>query len=103
MQPTLFSFSESIPTPTNQHELVLYTLIFPPKELSMGYWMNHYKSHKFSTRLGEVEKELGISLVERKQTQFTNRFGHNSHYVVYVPVLKQSEYVELYKKIIAKS
>ncbi len=86
-------------TPRNQHELVLHTLIYPPQELTIGYWMNVYKSHKWSSRLGEVEKMLNITLVERESKTFVNRFGHTSTYTVYKPVLDKKEYIELFKKI----
>lgn len=89
----------TIPNPKNQWEMILHTLIFPPKELSMAYWMNVYKSHKFSSRLGELEKDLNIMLVERKQKKFTNRFGHKSSYTVYIPILENKQYVELYFKL----
>jgi hypothetical protein len=101
LKSTLFDIVEgvTIPAPNNQHELVLYTLIYPPKELSMAYWMNAYKSHKFSSRLGELEKKLSTTLVERKQKSFTNRFGHDSSYTVYIPILSKAEYVDLYMKL----
>ena len=85
--------------PSNQHELVIYTLIFPPKEISIGYWMEVYKTHKWSTRLGDVERMLGISLVDREMVDFVNRFNHSSRYMVYIPILTKNEYVELYNRM----
>ena len=85
--------------PENQHELVLYTLIYPPKEISIGYWMEVYKTHKWSTRLGDVERILNMTLVDRKNVEFVNRFNHKSSYTVYTPKLTKQEYVELYKRM----
>lgn len=85
--------------PNNQHELVLHTLIYPPKEISIGYWMEVYRTHKWSTRLGDVERMLNITLVDRKRVDFVNRFTHKSDYMTYIPILTKEEYVELYNKI----
>lgn len=85
--------------PNNQHELVLHTLIYPPKEISIGYWMEVYRTHKLSTRLGDVERMLNITLVDRKRVDFVNRFTHKSDYMTYIPILTKEEYVELYNKI----
>lgn len=85
--------------PNNQHELVLHTLIYPPKEISIGYWMEVYRTHKWSTRLGDVERILNITLVDRKRVDFVNRFTHKSDYMTYIPILTKEEYVELYNKI----
>jgi hypothetical protein len=91
----------NLPNPNNQYELLLHTLIeftsnLKGKELSMSYWMQHYRSHKFSTRLGDVENDLNIKLVKREFKKFTNRFGHHSKYRVYIPILEHSEYVRIY-------
>ena len=85
--------------PNNQHELVLHTLIYPPKEISIGYWMEVYRTHKWSTRLGDVERILNITLVDRKRVDFVNRFTHKSDYMTYIPILTKEEYVELYNKM----
>jgi hypothetical protein len=85
--------------PNNQHELVLHTLIYPPKEISIGYWMEVYRTHKWSTRLGDVERMLNITLVDRKRVDFVNRFTHKSDYMTYIPILTKEEYVELYNKM----
>ena len=85
--------------PKNQYALVLHTLMNPPKELSMGYWMEEYKSHKFSSRLGELEKKLGYPLAFRKPKDFVNRFGHKSQYMVYTPLASMAQYLEFYAKI----
>ena len=71
------------PSPKNQYALVLHTLMKPPTEISMGYWMQVYKTHKFSTRLGELEKKL----------------GHKSQYTVYTPILSNEQYLEFYNKV----
>jgi|LakMenEpi03Aug12_release.lakeMendotaPanAssembly.Ray.scaffolds.fasta_scaffold00239_106 hypothetical protein len=101
IQQSLFRVSEDIliDNPKHQYGLVLHTLIFPPVELSIGYWMMQYKTHKFSTRLGELEKKLNKTLVTREWVKFTNRFGHSSEYRIYIPALEKSEYIELYKII----
>lgn len=85
--------------PKNQYALVLHTLMHPPGELCVGYWMNAYKIHKFSSRLGELEKKLGYSLVFRKSKEFVNRFGHKSQYTVYTPILSTEQYLEFYTKV----
>ena len=102
IQSVLFGVTEDDETvlpPRNQYELVLHTLIFPPEEISIGYWMEVYKTHKWSTRLGDVERLLGVVLVDRKWKDFTNRFGHGSQFTVYTPILTKSEYSELYLKL----
>lgn len=102
IQSVLFGVTEdddTIQPPRNQHELVLHTLIFPPEEISIGYWMDVYKTHKWSTRLGDVERLLNIVLVDRKLKDFTNRFGHSSQFMVYTPILTKVEYSELYLKL----
>lgn len=88
----------TIPYPRNQHELVLHTLIFPPKELTLGYWMEKYKTAKWSSRLGEVEERFP-HLVERVPTKFVNRFGHAGRYTVYKPLLTIEEYIDIYLKM----
>jgi len=93
------SNGHQIPNPKNQYALVLYTLINPPKEISQSYWAKEYRILKWSTRLGELEKRLGKQLVSRSNKEFTNRFSHSSNYVVYTPILKKSEYINLYKKV----
>ena len=95
--------------PTNQHELVIHTLwefTYLPlafSELTQAYWATTYKSLKFNTRLGEVERELNRTLVRREWRQFTNRFGHVSQYRVYVPVLSTSEYEAIFKEMQSKN
>lgn len=85
--------------PQNQKELVLHTLgeftSFPKKytNLTQGYWMKEYKTSKFNTRLGEVERILNIKLVNREWKPFTNRFGHHSKYRVYKPIWSKSDYI----------
>jgi len=85
--------------PRNQHELVLHTLIYPPQELTIGYWMNIYKSHKWSSRLGDVERLLNTTLVERQNKKFVNRFGHTSTYKVYVPIHSKDTYIAFFNKL----
>lgn len=102
IQSVLFGVTENddtIQPPRNQHEMVLHTLIFPPDEISIGYWMEVYKTHKWSTRLGDVERILNIVLVDRKWKDFNNRFGHSSKFKVYIPILEKNDYVELYDKL----
>lgn len=98
---TLFSFVDghTIPNPKNQYALVLYTLINPPKEISQSYWASEYHILKWSTRLGELEKKLGMDLVDRHEKEFVNRFSHSSNYTVYTPILEKSKYIELYKQV----
>ena len=89
-------------TPQNQHELVIYTCIEHRRsgfELSLLTWMEEYKTAKLSTRLGEVEKITGRKLVERKDKDFVNRFGHKSQYTIYVPILEEKEYLECLEKL----
>ena len=89
-------------TPKNQHELVIHTLIEFRRsqfELSQLYWMEVYKTSKFNTRLGEVERMCNKKLVDRKLKPFVNRFGHDSKYMVYIPILNESEYMECLSKI----
>lgn len=88
--------------PKNQYALVLHTLMNPPRELSLSHWMNLYKSAKFSTRLGELEKELNTTLVLRTPTPFVNRFGHKGYYIIYTPILTKKEYQEFYNLINSK-
>ena len=88
-----------LPKPKNQHALVLHTLIHPPRELSLSHWMNLYKSAKFSTRLGELERKLNVKLVERLNKPFVCRFGTTHYYTVYKPILSKNEYIELYNKV----
>jgi hypothetical protein len=85
--------------PKNQHALVIYTLLKPPPELSMGWFMAVYKTHKFSNRLSEIEARYNKLLVSRTRKQFTNRFGHNSSYTVYTPCQPKEVYLELYKEL----
>ncbi len=102
IQSVLFGVTEdddTIQPPRNQHEMVIHTLIFPPDEISIGYWMEVYKTHKWSTRLGDVERILGMVLVDRKWKDFENRFGHSSQFKVYTPILTKNDYVELYAKL----
>lgn len=101
VQQELFSVVEDVVLvpPCNQHELVLHTLIFPPKELSGNYWSQIYKTMKWSTRLGEVENRLNLILVKREFKEFINRFGHKSSYVVYTPILDKNEYIKLYNEL----
>ncbi len=103
-QSLLFDVREnvSIPSPSNQHELVLHTLIFPPKELTINYWGLVYKTNKFSSRLGEVEKKLNIVLVKREFKKFVNRFGHESEYRVYTPIHDQNVYIQIYNEMKSK-
>lgn len=98
IQLSIFGVAEDIilPNPVNQKALVLHTLIFPPAEISIGYWMIMYKTHKFSTRLGELERMLGVALVNREWRDFINRFDHKSEYRVYIPVLDREKYIEYY-------
>jgi len=86
-------------TPKNQHALVLHTLIHPPRELSLSHWMNQYKSAKFSTRLGELERKLNVKLVERLNKPFVCRFGTTHYYTVYKPILSKQQYVEYYNQV----
>lgn len=84
----------------NQHALVLHTLIFPPKELCFRYWMRKYNSGKFCSRLGEVEKKLGIALVNRDEWgTLILPTGKKKDYVIYKPILSQAQYIEFYNKI----
>lgn len=95
-------------TPNNQHELVLHTLwehaFFLTKgdSFSAEYWMKNYKSSKFSTRLGEVERKLGIRLCDRKLVDFTNRFGHKSQYTTYRPIYTKLMYEKYLEKLRSK-
>ena len=89
----------TLPNPTNQHELVLYTLIFPPAELTCLYWANTYRILKWSNRLIETERRLATNLVERSEIKFTNRFSHKSSYTLYKPILSKSQYIDLYMKL----
>ena len=87
--------------PNNQKQLVIHTLIeffASEKELSMKYWMDRYMSHKFSTRLGEIEKDYGITLVERKPKAFTNRFGMSGYYMTYKVTAALEQLHDLYIK-----
>ena len=92
-------------TPENQHELVLHTLceFIGTSTLSQGYWMQYYKSAKFSTRLHELQRILNKTLVQKESKPFTNRFGHKSQYTVYIPILTQKEYVECLETLKEKS
>jgi len=95
----------TIPNPTNQWELLLWNLIHIDqfKEgLTIGSYFQKWRTAKISSRLGEVEKEIGKVLVERRITPFTNRFSHSGHYVVYVPILSQSEYIKIYQDYVSK-
>ena len=88
-----------LPKPKNQHALVLHTLIHPPRELSLSHWMNQYKSAKFSTRLGELERKLNIKLVDRIIKPFVCRFGTKHYYTVYKPILSKEQYLEFYNQV----
>lgn len=87
-----------IESPKNQYGLVLFTLIFPPKELSMGWFMKHCSTHKLSTRIGEMEREHNVTLVSRSLKKYTNKFGHCSDYTVYKRVIDMDSLVDLYIK-----
>lgn len=102
---TLFDMSgdDAIPYPRNQYELVVHTLIFHDrnKELTMSTWMTQYRTHKWSSRLGQVEgrsvrQSLDTTLVNRRAKSFVNRFGHDSYYTVYEPLLTREQYIKLY-------
>jgi hypothetical protein len=95
-------------TPENQNELVIHTLWEHSYSLTKGepfsaeYWMKNYKSYKFSTRLGETERKLGIKLCDRKLADFTNRFGHKSQYMTYRPIYSPDYYLKLLEKLRSK-
>lgn len=102
---TVFNHASNIKSamiPTNQHELVLHTLIYPPQELTIGYWMQEYKTHKWSSRLGDVERLLNTTLVERQNKKFVNRFGHTSTYKVYIPIHSKDTYIAFFNKLHSK-
>lgn len=92
-------------TPKNQNELVLHTLwehaasSIKGLTFSAKYWMVNYNTLKWSTRLGEVERKLGIRLCDRKLVDFTNRFGHKSQYMTYRPIYSPDYYVQLLEKL----
>ncbi len=98
---TLFSQINgvTIPNPTNQFALVIFTLLQPPPELSMGWFMANYKTHKLSTRISDIEKRYNKSIVSKSRKTFTNRFGHESSYVVYTPCLTTEQYLEMYEEL----
>jgi len=96
-------------TINNQHELVIHTLWGHSTEntkeaitFSAEYWMVNYKSSKFSTRLGEVERKLCIRLCDRKLVDFTNRFGHKSQYTTYRPIYTKLMYERYLEKLRSK-
>lgn len=83
--------------PRSQTELVLHTLIFPPKEeITIGYWWDEYRISKWSTRLGDIERKLGVILVKRENRTFINRFLVESEYKAYIPILEKQDYIDLY-------
>ena len=94
--------------PNNQHEFVLHTLWAHANKNTKGmsfsaeYWMVEYRSSKWSTRLGEVERKLCIRLCDRKMVDFTNRFGHKSQYMKYRPIYTPDYYVQLLQKLRSK-
>lgn len=84
----------------NQHALVLLTLINPPKELCFRYWMRKHGSGKWSSRLGEVEKKLGVALVNRDEWgTLILPSGKKKDYVIYKPILSKDQYIEFYNQI----
>ena len=84
----------------NQHALVLLTLMKPPKELCFRYWMKKYHSGKFCSRLGEVEKKLGVELVNRDEKgTLILPSGRKKDYVIYKPILSKEQYLEYYNKV----
>ena len=86
--------------PKNQHALVLHTLINPPKELCFRFWMKNYNSSKFGSRLGEVEKMIGVALVNRDEWgTLILPSGRKKDYVIYKPILSKEQYIEFYNKI----
>ena len=85
--------------PKNQHALVLWTLMYARKEISVGYWMDRYKSSKFSSRFGELENDFNTTLAIREPKKFVNRFGHKSTYMTYKPILSRLQYIEFYNQI----
>lgn len=93
---------EMIMNPRNQHELVIFTLIFCPEELSMGWFMANYKTHKLSNRLYELERLFNKTLTSKTRKKFVNRFGHESSYVVYTPIVPKSELILLYNQLQSK-
>lgn len=88
--------------PTNQHELVLWTLAEHANngfELSGNTWIQRHRISKFSTRLGETEIMTGQKLCSRHTKTFKNVFGHDSYYTVYTPLFSCSEYTEMFNNL----
>jgi len=62
--------------------------------------MRKYNSSKFCSRLGEVEKKLGVALVNRDEWgTLILPTGKKKDYVIYKPILSQAQYIEFYNKI----
>lgn len=88
---------KEIRQPNNQRELVLYYLI-TRKEISTKDAINDSMFFKFNTRLSELECDLSEQIANRREVKFTNRFGHNSSYLVYSAVDKE-KLIEMYNAI----
>ena len=100
----LFELSEgtTIPNPRNNHERVLHTLIFPPKQLTIAYWWDKFRCTKWSSRLGEIERKLNMELVKRHNEKWTDCFGAHTYYTVYTPHLDKKIYIHLYTELQSK-
>lgn len=82
-------------TPTNQHQQILWYLI-NWKTFSLKELINDSLFYKAQTRLGEIESREGITIAERTQVKFINKFGNRAYYNTYT-CIDEKKCIELFK------
>jgi hypothetical protein len=61
---------------------------------------NHYKNfYKFSTRLGDIERNEKDFIVNKTTVAYTDIDGKPSHYTQYNPLNTRQQLTELYEKL----
>ena len=85
-------------TPKNQHQQVLWYLYNWDKPFSLKDVISDSMFYKFQTRLSDIENRYCCFIAERKQVEFTNRFGRKSNYNTYSACIPKEKLIKLFEK-----
>ncbi len=81
--------------PTNQKQQVIYYLL-NYESITMKFVINDSMFFKFTTRLSEIENELGFSITNKDKIKFISRFGRKSKFNKYSKSVSDKKLIEIF-------
>ena len=84
--------------PTNQKQQVIYYL-YNYESVTMKFVINDSMFYKFTTRLSEIENELGYEITNKVPVKFISKFGKKTDFKNYSKCVSDIKLKEIFRSL----